>query len=444
MQMETRSSHTGNFTAVPRGELEYAWDHRTTLDSDESVDDATEGEPSAPPSRSYTSLPPLFRLAQFGPVAKIGENASQGDDADAVKMEEDVEESAAAASIKAESSAAAPSIKTESSAAAQDPLTSAQQTSEMTVTVLMTSSSQFAEAKWLKTGDVEDWLSTLPGFASRAQDQAWRGKIHVVDPDPPPTIQDVFSDWAVKSFMGSGKDRRRFIADHLQTAQGQMEIFCRLVRGERASSVALRELGSGNPLAEAAGKTAFASHQTHLSLAVMALFGVAEEYARAAGDTASVSTEVKVEGEGEAGNGKSTATSATAPTPFEAKISEILMSMPQNLLFKALDGLVSALCRITHAISISLIDPTRTQWKEVMEKNQRNSRGYHIPTTPSRNAARSGGGGYSSGSGAGSGGGGKRKASATTSTGITGNKKSKRERSRSRSQSVARSVQGAE
>lgn len=230
------------------------------------------------PSGPYDTLPPLFRLARNGSGA--GESSV--------------------------------STSLDASALPQ----------ELVINVYLDKLAPLLEAKWLKTGDVEDWLSALPGFAhSRLSDQSWHQKIHVDDPDPPPTIFDVFADWSTKSFLGTGRDRRRFVLDCLSDSKGQVEILCRLARGERASTVSSKELavagGSGkrNPLAEAAKMTSFTSHQTHLSLAVFALFGLAEEYA------------------GEAGVSKEN---------FDGRISEVLMGLPQNLVFKALDGLVSS------------------------------------------------------------------------------------------------------
>ena len=368
-QLESRRSHVGQFSAVPRNELEFAWEHQTDVHSaeEQSNDDKAKAEADngdgaeagdgngaeaddsaahrrrdsneAPiPDGSYVSLPPLFRLS--GPFS---DPAGDGDSA--VKVEEGAEGSVSGGG------SAEQGAESRASASMQE---------EIVVSVAMDRVGSFPEAKWLKTGDVEDWLSTLPGFAQRPQEQAWRGKIHVVDPDPPPTIQDVFSDWSVKSFMGAAKDRRRFIQDYLQTAQGQMEIFCRLVRGERASSSVVQRDWGKNPLAEAARKTAFASHQTHLSLAVMAIFDLAEEYATIAGATSHGSVNVGKKEEEDMGAGEeeevgkpdekpaasanqssSGSSSVAVPSPFESRVSEILMSMPQNLLFKALDGLVS-------------------------------------------------------------------------------------------------------
>ncbi|CAO1626613.1 unnamed protein product [Sympodiomycopsis kandeliae] len=426
--LETRSPGTNHFNLVPRCDLEYAWKKQTNNPIESADDGQKEGDdrpngdardsgPRAhgaklfkripPPLGSYKSLPPLFRLARGGPAASLLE--SQGDTSSTSEWIEHV---------KAELDGGDYSHD-------EDDYT-ARDVEEMVITVSVDVVSPFVEGKWLKTGDVEDWLHTLPGFTQRPQDQAWRGKIHVVDPDPPPTIQDVFDDWSVKSFVGTGKDRRRFIQTRLQTAQDQIEILCRLVRGERASSVAMRDVGV--PLAEASRKTSFASHQTHLSLAVMALFGVAEEYAGTVGALSSPDDEdeknIKVEEEKQNESLASVTSSkepkkSNAPSPFETKISDILMSMPTNLLFKALDGL----------------------WKETMEKPQRSV----VPSRPRGNIGQK-----TSNSAEGSSS--KRKShhhqshsqqkSASGGGNGGGNKRAKRDRSRS--QSVARSAQGGE
>lgn len=247
-----------------------------------------------------------------------------------------------------------------------------------------------ATGEWLKSGEVDEWLATLSGSspaavaavaatssasaaAAATTQHAWTGKIRVLDPDPPPTMQDVYAEWSSRSFLGSGRDRRRFIQEYLQTSRGQIEILCRLVRGERASSssstnasgaaspslASYATAGAGGagagPLAAAARKTSFSSHQTHLSLAVLALFGLAEEYAGKLGEGAGGSSggAVKKEEETKGGGGEASAklkgkgkarsgSRGREDEDFEKRIDALLMSMPQNLIWRALDGMVSS------------------------------------------------------------------------------------------------------
>lgn len=319
VMVERRETETDHFAVVPKTDLEAAW--------------------------------------QQGEEAQDGDTQMKADGGDA-------DEDKAMTAVKVEGDAEVPASASKASLADSEsttmpPLFRIAAETEMTTVVvsLDKSSQQHAEAKWLKTGDVEEWLAALPGFSGAASADSgsamhpstssammlaspWHGKISVADPDPPPTMQDVFADWSSKSFMGSGKDRRRFIREYLATSRGQVEILCRLVRGERASAVSLKEFatlpGSSkakrdkpNPLGEAAKKTAFASHQTHLSLAVLALYGLAEDFAQKSGTKA----------EEESGS------TSAAPEPwskdFDENINDILISMPQNLVFRALDGMVS-------------------------------------------------------------------------------------------------------
>lgn len=216
----------------------------------------------------------------------------------------------------------------------------------VTIALTLEKAAPATEAKWLKTGDVEEWLSSLPGFPSHSPlDLSWHQKIHVVDPDPPPTMQDVFVEWQSKSFMGPAKERKRFVAEYLKTSRGQIEILGRLVRGERAATNPNSREFNSSALSEASKRTAFSSHQTHLSLAVLALFGLAEEFADRAGATSvtfsAEDEETSQEAEGSKKRKRSGPRTGPRLSEFETRIDELLMSMPQNLIFRALDGMVS-------------------------------------------------------------------------------------------------------
>lgn len=250
----------------------------------------------------------------------------------------------------------------------------------LTISIALDKLSPLAEAKWLKTGNVNEWLSSIlppPSSSMGSRDsksqskllssQVWFNKIKVSDPDPPPTIQDVFSDWSTKSFLGQPKDRRKFLKDSVDDSKGMIEILCRLVRGERASSTTPRDrhsIGDGDyehkndgeehqdgeidPLEKAKKLTNFVSNHTHLSLSVLALFGLAKDYSVRAG----------VEEE-----------------ELKKKIGEILKSLPEHLIFKALDGLVSLtfILGIVVCDDLTILSLNRypfSQWREVMERER--------------------------------------------------------------------------
>lgn len=341
-------------------------------DGDASMGDgaAAGGHESASP---YSSLPPLHRLA---PGSDKSEQKVEGEESAIEGGSEDIDFVTTKTTI---------------------------------IVTLDRFSPATGEAKWLKSGEVDEWLATLSGSspaavaavaatssasaAAATMQHAWTGKIRVLDPDPPPTMQDVYAEWSSRSFLGSGRDRRRFIQEYLQTSRGQIEILCRLVRGERASSssstnasgaaspslASYATAGAGGagagPLAAAARKTSFSSHQTHLSLAVLALFGLAEEYAGKLGEGADGSGggAVKKEEETKAGSGEASAKAkgkakarsgsrGREDEDFEKRIDALLMSMPQNLIWRALDGMVSTstasrrarIFSLTRRISLSL------------------------------------------------------------------------------------------
>lgn len=350
LKIEARDPENNNYTALPRHQLEYVWENKVSQSSSSSagvgkkqasrkrkldqVEDQEDVEEDADESGeevqvfgSYLEYPPLHRLLENVPTeSKLFNGASSGETTEATEVQEESNENQ-------------------------------ESVSTLTISVTLDKLSPLAEAKWLKTGNVNEWLSSvLPASSSSSSasskvpkdsvqkllsSQIWFNKIKVSDPDPPPTIQDVFNDWSSKSFLGQPKDRRKFLKDFLSDSQGMIEILCRLVRGERAStSTSTRGSGdknggapssgdrddmerdrdededesNGDPLEKAKKLTNFSSNHTHLSLGVMALFGLTRDYSLKAG----------VEEE-----------------EFKKKIGEILKSLPEHLVFKSLDGLVS-------------------------------------------------------------------------------------------------------
>jgi len=180
-----------------------------------------------------------------------------------------------------------------------------------------------SEPKWAKSGDIQDWLKSMFGrmfwVAGEAAD-GWEKKLQVVDPDPPPTIWTVLEGWVSNSPVGALNERQRFLKTHMTEVDNILEILLRLVRGERATpfSQAPPALSSPNvtgPLLSALNPgSAHGAQQTHVSLAVLAIFRMATEYAeQATGD-----------------KGK---------TAVEERVGEIVRCLPSHLLYKSLDGI---------------------------------------------------------------------------------------------------------
>ena len=98
-----------------------------------------------------------------------------------------------------------------------------------------------------------------------------------------------------------------------------LEILLRLVRGERATPFAQSNPSISGPsagplLSAVTPGSAHAAQQTHLSLAVLAMFRMAIEYAqKAVGD-----------------KGK---------TEVETRVGEIIRCLPSHLIYKSLDGI---------------------------------------------------------------------------------------------------------
>jgi 20S proteasome subunit alpha 6 len=120
-----------------------------------------------------------------------------------------------------------------------------------------------------------------------------------------------------------------------------LEILLRLVRGERAtpfsgssSSASITGSSISGPLLAAlsgsssssasGGGFAYGEKQTHVSLAVLALWRMTLEYARKAAA---------------AKGGESSAEEAAAVKEVEERVGEIIRCLPGHLVYKSLDGM---------------------------------------------------------------------------------------------------------
>ena len=125
--------------------------------------------------------------------------------------------------------------------------------------------------------------------------------------------------WSQNSPVGALNERQRFLKTHMTETDNILEILLRLVRGERAtpfsqSAPITAPSVSGLLLSALAQGSAHGAQQTHVSLAVLAIFRMAAEYA------------VKASGE----KGK---------VEVEERVGEIIRCLPSHLIYKSLDGI---------------------------------------------------------------------------------------------------------
>jgi len=194
----------------------------------------------------------------------------------------------------------------------------------------------------------------------------WERKIEVVDPDPvsrlpdiyllrscsesrvlqAPTIWTILESWSVNSPVGIQTERQRFLKTHMSSEpENILEILLRLVRGERAtpfsgsgSSASLTGSSISGPLLAAlsgtgsgnSGGFAHGEKQTHVSLAVLAIWRMTLEYARkAAAANATAGKDGEEEEEATVGVVKE----------VEERVGEIIRCLPGHLVYKSLDGM---------------------------------------------------------------------------------------------------------
>ena len=214
----------------------------------------------------------------------------------------------------------------------------------MTLLVHLDTERPLSEPKWVKSGDVQEWLKSMFGrmfWATGDTADGWEKKIAVVDPDPvsfclcfvsstfgtttltlcqAPTIWTVLDGWAANSPVGLQTERQRFVRTHMAETDHILEVLLRLVRGERATpftqaAPAISAPSVAGPLLAALSPgSAHGPQQTHVSLAVLALWRMTEDYA-------------------------ARALPETGRTEAEQRLGEIIRCLPSHLVYKSLDGM---------------------------------------------------------------------------------------------------------
>ncbi|SCV72146.1 BQ2448_4840 [Microbotryum intermedium] len=176
-------------------------------------------------------------------------------------------------------------------------------------------SNPLTEARWVKTGEIDQWITGLALEKKDDKLSAWKGKIIVHDPEPPPTIQDALDAWASSSSVGSLADRKVFVAGHMSDIDNVLEILLRLARGDTRSHYNTNHSSSSGPsvpVLAASLSAPYPDSQTQVSLAVLAMFRLSVQTAEKAGlDTQEV----------------------------HRQVSEIVKGVPHHMQFKALDGM---------------------------------------------------------------------------------------------------------
>jgi 20S proteasome subunit alpha 6 len=192
----------------------------------------------------------------------------------------------------------------------------------MTITVWLNKKRPLSEPKWCRSNAADEWLfetftAQRSGIVnSEAASTGWRGKLQVVDPDPAPTLQSILGGWTTTAMMGNLGERRIFIDSLTATndAADLLEILLRLARGDRNPTYGGGSGGGGgfgSLSAAVKPDSPFASHQTHVSLAVLQMYRLTMAYADKAG-------------EGEA---------------VREKVEDIVRSLPVGMIQRSLDGL---------------------------------------------------------------------------------------------------------
>ncbi|OCF35975.1 hypothetical protein I316_02470 [Kwoniella heveanensis BCC8398] len=182
------------------------------------------------------------------------------------------------------------------------------------LTVYLNKKNPLSEPKWCRTNSADGWLLEQFGVSARKDGQeGWTGKLEVMDPDPAPTLKSILESWSSTSTAGTSASRQDFTASLLSSPLDTLEILLRLTRGERNTPYSPSSTSAA--LASAVrSDSPYASHQTHVSLAVLAMYRLTTDYAEKLGGSAE-------------------------KTMVEEKVGDIIRSLPSGMIHRSLEGM---------------------------------------------------------------------------------------------------------
>ncbi|KAJ9098721.1 hypothetical protein QFC21_004369 [Naganishia friedmannii] len=182
------------------------------------------------------------------------------------------------------------------------------------LTAFIDTAHRLSEPKWVKSGQLEDWISaikTRETAGDAEENWRWRRKLEVADPEAPATLASVLETWAMKSKIGSLKERRRFLNTHMKDSNEFLNILLQAIRGD-ISPLSRSQIQHSHSLLKKTARPASVHYesQTYLTLAVMALVGLLKDYAAQTGEKAS---------------------------KLDDKIAEIIKSLPNPIIYSNTD-----------------------------------------------------------------------------------------------------------
>ncbi|WWC65003.1 uncharacterized protein I303_107617 [Kwoniella dejecticola CBS 10117] len=199
-----------------------------------------------------------------------------------------------------------------------------------------------SEPKWCRNNSADNWLYEQFGSRRIEKDEeagdgfgtaGWKGKLEVMDPDPPPTLQSILENWQSTSSYGTTSTRNQFIASLLDNPLDTLEILLRLTRGDRNPIYSSNpsSFTSFNQTIAIRKDSPYTNNQTHVSLAVLAMYRLTtdliEKMALTSTSTSATDEEEKL------------STQQKEKDKLNESVNEIIASLPNNMILRSLDGL---------------------------------------------------------------------------------------------------------
>ncbi|WVW80670.1 hypothetical protein I302_102656 [Kwoniella bestiolae CBS 10118] len=213
-----------------------------------------------------------------------------------------------------------------------NPSSQTQLSDKIILTVYLNRQNPLSEPKWCRNNSADNWLYEQFGSRRLEQDEeqglkgfgfgtaGWKGKLEVMDPDPAPTLKSILEQWSSTSSYGTSSTRELFISSLLSSPLETIEILLKLTRGDRNPIYSSNPTYFNKSFSSSVIKkdSPYTSHQTHISLAVLAMYRLTTDLVEKLPD------EKEREKEKE---------------KFDENVNDIIRSLPLNMIQRSLDGL---------------------------------------------------------------------------------------------------------
>ncbi|WWC72790.1 uncharacterized protein I206_106754 [Kwoniella pini CBS 10737] len=219
--------------------------------------------------------------------------------------------------------------------------------------VYLNKKNPLSEPKWCRNNSADNWLYEQFGSIRKIEKDekksnreneslGWKNKLKIIDPDPLPNLKQILENWSLNSItFGTKLKREKFINFLLNSPFETIEILLKLIRSnnnnDRNSTYSSNPYSfsffSNNYYNIIKKESPFLNYQNHISFAVLAMYKLTTDLIEKM-DLSQNNNENENENENELKKLKE-----IEKLKLNENLNEIIASLPNNMIFKSLDGL---------------------------------------------------------------------------------------------------------